>query len=336
MVITSTIIAKQIGVTQATVSRALRDDPRIGEKTRRRIQNFAREVGYRPNRVAQNLVNQRTQVIGVQLPSFGYDHWLSILKHLDESVRKLKYHLLLSAPAAWQEEMYEIERLCEYRVDGLIISPRVSRKLWRLYRTLIKQNIPFVFLGNTPSSEYYSVIDDNESQASMAVEHLIELGHTRIAFMHGVSSVSGCIDRRRGYFRALQNHGLPQRPEYVGTGRFDLDQSRRAMEKILALPDRPTAIYCSSDSMAIGAIQAIENVGLRVPEDIAVVGHGDDLPYSWFDRIPLTTIRQPREQLAENAVQKLYALLQGKEPEQKVTRLPGTLIVRASSGKKRG
>ncbi len=332
MAITTVSIAKQIGVTQATVSRALRDNPRIAAETREKIQAYARQVGYRPNRVAQNLVNRRTQMIGIQLPSFCYDHWLSVIRHLDETARKSDYHLLLSTPGVWQEEKNEIERLCECRVDGLIISPRVSRKLWRLYKTLISQNMPFVFLGNTPNDHYYSVIDDNQVQASMAVEHLIGLGHTRIAFLHGVSSVSGCIERRRGYFNTLRNHGLDLRAHYVGIGRFDLDQSRLAVEKMLSLPEPPTAIYCSSDSMALGAILAVENAGRRVPDDVAIVGHGDDLPYSWFNRIPLTTIRQPREQLAEIAMAKLFALLQGKEPEEKVTRLPGTLIVRASSG----
>jgi LacI family repressor for deo operon, udp, cdd, tsx, nupC, and nupG len=189
-----------------------------------------------------------------------------------------------------------------------------------------------VFLGNPLREEDYLVIDDNISQATLAVEHLIALGHKRIAHIAGPEGHLNAENRRTGYFQTMEKHGLPTPPEYTGVGDFGVDPSCKIMKSFLELPHPPTAVYCANDPMAVGALKAIEESGLNVPGDISLVGHGDDIPFSWLNRIPLTTIHQPAEETAHHAIKILIDLIEGRTVETRKVELPGKLIVRNSSG----
>jgi len=328
-------VAKLAGTSRATVSYVLRNrwhEKGITDQTRKRIISVAQKHGYRPNNLARSLVSGKTQIIGVQFPSFLYDHWSSILTQLEIESRQRGYRLLLSMPATYEDESDQIEMLLEHRVDGLILAPRRSRRLWRIYQFLEQEKKPFVFLGNSPGEHYFSVVDDNAGQAAMAVNHLIGLGHRRIAQLMGSPKSRGAIERYFGYRRALAGAGIPFCREYLRRGELTIESSHQQTTKLLELSHPPTAIYCIADVMAIGAIESIESAGLRVPEDIAVIGHADDLPFSSFHRVPLTTVRQPRRQLAEQSMKMLFEIMEGKAPATKYMQLPGELIVRQSCG----
>jgi len=328
-------VAKLAGTSRATVSYVLRNrwhEKGISEPTRKRILSVAQQHGYRPNNLARGLVSGKTQIIGVQLPAFIYEHWSSIQKHLDDYARQRRYRLLFSSPTIWYEEEREIEMLLEQRVDGLILAPRRAKRMWRLYESLRRENKPFVFLGNSPGKGYFSVVDDNLSQARLAVDHLIRLGHRRIAHLVGPLSSRASIERYLGYRQALAEAGLPLCKDWMRHAGVDSVLGCKVGKELLRMDGRPTAIYAAVDAVALGAIMAAEQMGLRVPEDVAVVGHADDIPFIECHRTPLTTVRQPRQALAEGALAMLLDLIEGRRPERPVVRIGGELVIRQSCG----
>lgn len=328
-------LAELVGLSRTTVSDVIHDRWRqkgISQKTYDRVMEAVRKSNFRPNSVARSLVSGKTRTLGVHLPTFLYDHWTSVIQHLDMAARTRGYHLLLSMPGTWQEEQEEIRRLCDQRVDGLILSPSFIRRIKPLAEWIQSEQIPFVFLGNTLGPGYYSVIDDGRSQAKLAVEHLIRLGHRRIAYIHGSSSSFGETERRRGYLQTLAQHGIALNRQYVRVAHYDVNEAKRAIQQMLRLPQPPTAVYCAGDTMALGAIAGAHALGVNVPTELAVVGHGDEVPFSEFQKVPLTSVRQSRQHLAELAVWMTLDLIDGRMPVQSQIRLPGELIVRASCG----
>lgn len=329
-------VAKLVGLSRATVSDVINNRWRekgITQQTHDRVLEVIREHKFRPNAVARSLAAGRTFTIGVQLPSSYYEHWNRVHGSLDQALRRHGYHMVLANASLFHhDEEDEIRRLCDRQVDGLILSPERGVELGSVFQWIENQSIPFVFLGDAPLPGHYSVLDDNAGQSCLAVEHLIGLGHSRIAFMLGSSKTGGERARRRSYLETMRRHGLPIRRDYLGSGHHDPQRARREMDRILGVPNPPTAVYCAADTMALGAIDAAKARGLRVPDDLAVVGHADDIPFIEHHRTPLTTIRQPREQLAELSAKMLLDLIEGRKPKENYVELPGELIVRDSCG----
>lgn len=332
-------VANLVGLSRATVSDVINNrwkEKGITQHTHDRVLEVIRKHKFRPNAVARSLAAGRTFTVGVQLPSSYYEHWNRVQGSLDHALRQHGYHMVLASASLFHhDEEDEIRRLCDRQVDGLILSPERGVELSSLFQWIKNQNIPFVFLGDAPLPGHYSVLDDNAGQASMAVEHLIGLGHTQIAFMLGSSRTGGERARRRSYLETMRRHGLPIRRDYMGSGNHDQECSRREMDRILGVPNPPTAVYCAADTMALGVIDAATNRGLRVPDDLAVVGHADDIPFIEHHRTPLTTVRQPRQHLAELSARMLLDLIEGRTPKESYIELPGELIVRNSCGSTR-
>lgn len=329
-------IAKRAGASRTTVSHVLRGtwrERRITDRTSRHIQKIAAECGYRSNFLATSLASRKTGLIGVQFPSLSTEHWSDILGLVEREARALGYRLLLSMPTSHTDERSQIEMLMDHQVDGLILAPLRPRRLWETYEWIEKAGKPFVFLGNIPGAQFQfcSVVDDNIGQVRMVMRHLIELGHSRIAQVVGAPKNRNVVERYVGYRKALHEAGIPFRREYLRMGKFSRESAREQVAALMALSEPPTAIHCLSDPMAIGAIEAVEALGLRVPDDVAVVGYADSLPYKSFQRIPLTTIRQPREELAKQSVKMLFTLMRGEAPPVRSLRLPGELVVRRST-----
>lgn len=329
-------VADLVGLSRATVSDVINERWRekgITQKTHDRVLKVIREHHFRPNAVARSLAAGRTYSIGVQLPSSLYEHWTRLQAYLDAYLRSRGYHIVLASPSMFHHnEADEIRRLCERQVDGLILSPEHGSQLHSLYDWLKMRGIPFVFVGDAPLKDHYSVLDDDTGQTRMAVEHLIGLGHRRIAFLHGSSRTGGQRARRRSYMQTLKDHGLPLRREYIAVGNHSFERSRQVMQRMLKAEPPPTAVYCAADTMALGAVAAAESMGIAVPQRLAVVGHADDIPFIEQHRVPLTTIRQPRQQLAEEAGAMLLKLINEDMPDAAQISLPGELIVRRSCG----
>ncbi len=328
-------IAEKAGVSYATVSDVVHNKWQkkgIASETRNRVMKIVKELDYKPNRIARSLVRHKTNMIGVKLPSLVYQYWTKVAIELEQAAREYDYHTFFSVPCDWQDEREEIIRLYEHQIDGFIISPRMTDKLQELYNWLSGKGMPFVFIGTKYTDKYPAVLDDNVSQARLATEHLISLGHKKIAHICGsLGSVNG-LGRKAGYEQAMRLAGLDIKEKYIVEGHFNIEDAYRAMKCLLEMDDKPTAVYCANDLMAIGAIKAIEQFSLRVPDDIAIVGHGDDIPFESFHRIPLTTIRQPIKQMTEIAVKMLIDIIEGKKPQRIIVECSGELVIRKSCG----
>lgn len=326
-------VARRAGVSRSTVSRVINDHPNVRPEVRERVWQAIRETGYQPHAVARSLATNRTQILGMLIPEavttlFTDPFFALLLRGATEACNVHKYHLMLSLfndPAA-RDEMYARVLRSGY-LDGVIVASASEDD--PLIPRLLRDHIPFVSVGRHPDPRVHYVDVDNVGGARMAVEHLIRLGHRRIGTITGRLDMSAGQARLEGYRQALEAHGIPVRPELITEGGFSEAGGRTAMMRLL--PARPTAVFVASDMMAVGALTALREAGLRVPDDIAIVSF-DDMPMAAMVEPPLTTVRQPVERLGTTAVEMLIGLLDGTITQPQHIVLPVQLTLRASCG----
>lgn len=325
-------IAKEAGVSRATVSLALNGKPGVAPETRRRILEIAERLNYRPNASARGLALQRTQTIGVIVPDISSPFYAELVRGVEQEASRQGFYLILATTlgkASREERCFQL--LGERRVDGiLILTPRGDEEL---VQRIQGRGFPLVVVDrDIPSSDgVVEVIVDNFHGALSAVNHLLSLGRQRIAYINGIPELQASRDRLRGYKVALQEYGLELNPKQIVTGNFTWEGGYEAMKELLSSCPHVDSVFAASDSMAIGAIRAIREQGLRVPEDIAVVGF-NDVPLAAQVDPPLTTVRQPIGEMGEIACHLLIQLIEGKViPHRKVI-LQTQLVVRGSCG----
>ncbi|MBX3080984.1 MAG: LacI family DNA-binding transcriptional regulator [Anaerolineae bacterium] len=336
--VTSKDIAELAGVSRTTVSFVLNnaDGMRIPEETRQRVLDAARQLNYYPDAAARSMVSRRTNVIGFVVrqsaeQAFGDLFLPQVLHGLAQSAGKHGYRTLFEPiPPERHNDAYT-QLFRERHVDGIVLSgPRVDDEdLLRVH----SEGAPIVLLGQLPQTGIASVDVDNIGGAALATKHLISLGHTRIALITNAPLVyTASADRMAGYQRALTEAGLPFDPALVKEGDFSPHGGFTAMHALLALEPRPTAVFVASDTVALGALQAIRQQGLSVPSDIALVGF-DDIPLVGFVDPPLTTIRLPAYELGWKAAEKLIRGI-GGDKASLVTNviLETELLIRGSCG----
>jgi DNA-binding LacI/PurR family transcriptional regulator len=329
-------IAREAGVSKATVSLALNGKPGVSPETRRRILEIARRLNYRPNAAAKGLALQRTETIGVIVPDIGSPFYAELIRGVEEEASRAGYYLMLLTTAGKpsREEMY-FRLLGEQRVDGIIVlTPRGDEAL--LCR-IQRRGFPLVVVDRDIqfADDVVEVVVDNFHGALEAMEHLLSLGYRRIGFINGVPGLQASQDRLRGYQVALQEHGITPNPELIVVGNFQDSGGYRATQKLLSLEPRVEAVFAASDMMAFGAIRAIRERGLEVPQDIAVVGF-DDIPVATYFEPPLTTVRQPMEKMGAVAFRLLLQQIQGEKVLERKVVLRTELVVRASTALPRG
>ena len=338
--VTSQDVAYRAGVSRTTVSLVLNNKyeaSKISPKTVQRVLNAAADLGYVPNAAAQALVRRRSGTIGLILSrshhQINSDVYLTqVADSLMQVAHQNNMRVLLDVMEDVEDEL-TYQRLIQARqVDGIIFSgPRLDDHALQL---LARINFPTVLMGALPSKSFYSVDVDNVLAARNATEHLINLGHRHIACItNATPNFSAASDRLRGYQLALQKHGIPLDDRIVRYGNFDPQSGFRAMQGLLSLNPIPTAVFVASDVVAYGALSAIKAAGLRVPEDIAVIGF-DDVPLSEFIHPRLSTIHLPIPMLAQAAGRLLIKLINGDFPENKQILLDTQLIIRESCGAK--
>jgi LacI family transcriptional regulator len=321
------------------VSRVLNDYPDVSAETRVRVWEAIRKERFVPDRTARSLVTGRGQVIGVVLetgagrPDLLHPFFQEVLAGLRETVGASGYDLLIFSAArsgnAFEPQGY-LQRIQHHRVDGVVLmgadphDPQVD--------DVIRSGVPCmaVDLDLTGGRTGY-VISDNVAGASLAVRHLHDLGHRRIGLIGGPTDTKPGADRLLGFRRELERLGLRQRADYVREGDFYPESGHKAMGALLDLPEPPTGVVAAADLMAAGAIQAIGDRDLRVPQDIAVVGF-DDIQIAPLLQPSLTTIRQDKRGLGATAARTLLRLIANPEMEAPVLTLPVELVVRESSG----
>ncbi|MCB0047646.1 MAG: LacI family DNA-binding transcriptional regulator [Caldilineaceae bacterium] len=329
-------IAQKAGVAPSTVSRALQDHPRIGAKTRQRIQSLADEMGYVPSAVARGLKTSRSHVIGVIVHRIEDPFLTEVLRGIEDTLQASGYSLFLAASQRdLKREEKAVQAMGENRVDGVIISSSdiSSERMHQLER----YGIPSVLINNQTQQapHTYSVYHDERYAMHQLLHHVIELGHERIAYLGNTRGGRTNLQRRQGYEEALAQAGLKIRADYIVNGENGMPQSgaqsmRALLESATALI--PTAVVCFNDMMALGAMQAIRQAGLRVPDDLSLTGF-DNVDLAAYFNPPLTTFHQPRYELGLQAATMMLQALNGEiGPAEQASCLRGELIVRQSTG----
>lgn len=324
-------VAREAGVSTATVSRVINDRRHVREATRQRVEEAMTTLGYVANRQARGLAGGRSRVIGLLVYELGTSYFNQLIRGIDAAVTSIGYDLMLVTTHARRErEAQHAAELAGGPVDGLIIVLAVDIKSYvdRLHR----QGVPFVLLdydSNVPGTTFITAA--NRQGTRDAVEHLIGLGHRRIGLITGTPGTSSARERLAGYRDALRDAGIEHDTRLVEKGDFLAERGYDAMRQLLALDDPPTAVFTSADTAAVGALRAIREAGLRVPNDISIVGF-DDIPEASLVTPSLTTVRQPLQEMGATAVRLLQRLVDEPGATPRRIELATELIVRESSG----
>lgn len=329
-------VARRSGCSVGTVSRALNGYPDVAEQTRARILQVATELEYQPEAAARSLVTRRSHVIGVFLDT-GEDHpdlqhpfFHEVLVGLKGAVGRADYDLLMftrqESNNVFGRQSY-LDRCRQHGVDGVVLMGQIDEAE---LRSILRSEIPCIGVDLDPGDGKALVCSDNVTGAKLAVDHLYELGHRRIATVTGLLETPPGRDRLRGYREALQEHRLAYRDEYVAYGDFYVDSGSRAMEELLRLSEPPTAVFVASDLTAIGAMRSCASAGVRVPEDISLVGF-DDIPMAEHVQPSLTTVRQDKVSLGTQGGLALVAHIEGRDRPRSPVTMPVEVVVRRST-----
>lgn len=337
---TSTEVAQLAGVSRATVSRVLNGSARISEDAKTRVYAAMAELGYEPDVVAQSLVRQRSRTIALSLldreDSLALSRlgetanyfYIDMLKCIEQESASLGYDLLLSSyPRDKSPERY-IRSLQMRRIAGTImlaIAPTDPR-----IQSLLQAGIPTVFIDTVSRGEHAIFVRSNHIDgAQQLAQHLLALGHRRIAFIGGPTVDLAAMERLLGFQQGLASTGISLDPDLVRQSGWNTEEAYQEMRGLLDQREDFTAIVAGSDLMAIGVLRALHERNIRVPQDMSLAGF-DDVVLSQYTIPPLTTVRQDRETMGREAMQRLMALIEGKETSSLV--VPTSLVVRQSTG----
>jgi len=322
-------VAAEANVSYGTVSRVINNNVHVKQETRDRVQKTMRRLGYVANRQARSLAGGRTNSIGVLVPDLGTGYIGEIIRGIDAELglKDLDLILYTTHRTASKEANY-VANLAKGMVDGLLLV--LPRSPADFIGTLTQRNFPFVLIDHQGIGQDCPAVGAANWQGGFtATEYLIKLGHRRIGFITGWMDLGCALDRLDGYRSALRTNHIPEGPELIYEGTFFQPDGYTGASNLLDLPNPPTAIFASNDVMAMGVMDAVRNKGLRVPDDVSVIGF-DDIPQASLIRPALTTIRQPLEKMGRVATQMLVELL--SQPQKQIGRieLPTELIVRDS------
>jgi LacI family transcriptional regulator len=336
---TSEQVARLAGVSRATVSRALNGSARVSDEARERVYAAIAALGYEPDVVAQSLVRQRSSVIAMSLfpenDMSPLSHlgrtsqyfYLGLYQHLEREVVALGYDLLVPSRPHGKSPAHYIRSLQTRRVAGVIMLHSKEEQT----QALVRADIPTVFIDSVAQGNRATYVkSDNVEGASQATQHLLSLGHRRIACLTGQTTDLPGLERLLGCQQALALAGIAPDSGLIRQCGWEIDEAYEAAKALLAERRDFTAIVAGSDFMAIGILRALTEQGLRVPEDVSLVGF-DDIDFCQYTVPQLTTMRQDRVAMARGAVQRLVALIEGAEEVSPVV-VPTQLIVRESTG----
>jgi LacI family transcriptional regulator len=327
-------IANDLGLSVVTISKVLRNHPDIAEETRERVLSRVNELDYQPNITARSLVTGRSYLIGLVVPDLLHPFFAEIAKALSAALGQKGYSLIISSSEENTElEWREINQLIGRRLDALVVAS--SGTDFQPFQRMERHGLPYVLIDReVPGLSTNFVGINDEAAGRIATEHLIEQGCKRVAHIRGRDNSTG-MRRFEGYRNALQSHGIPYSPSLViARSLVDIDSTpmgAEAMRLLLKEKPIPDGVFAYNDPLAIGAIDVILNAGLRIPEDIAIIGCGN-LHYDSSLRVPLSSIDQNSQQIGERTAEILLGMLGSKvQPLQRSIILEPSLMVRASS-----
>lgn len=326
-----TDVAKAAGVSIATASRILTgSDYPVADKTRQKVLRASAELGYRPNLIARSLRREQTLTIGIIVENFLSPFIPPIIRGIQERLRQHDYFSIV-LDSNWDPviEADAIERLRMRQIDGIIFVESYLRSSEEVAALIDKPHLFVHRLFNSLGTN--SIAPDDKTGARIAVRHLLALGHRRIAFINGLAGWDATFNRRAGYEEELTAWDIAPDPALIYQGDWQVESGYLAAQEFLRVAERPTAVFAANDLMALGVIYAAQEAGLRIPEDLAIVGY-DDRDFAGFVRPALTTVQMPCERMGHVAAESLLRLIRGECDVVEPTLVQGGLVIRQSCG----
>lgn len=322
-------VAEKAGVSHSTVSRVLNNKNNVSAETRERVLRAMEQLGYVGNIHARSLAGGSSRVIGLLVDHLITGYTDELIRGIDGALEAYDYNLMLyTTHREKTREAVYVTKMAQGLADGLILI--VPRNESAYLETLQQRKFPYVLIDYQGYNRYIpSIITTNKKGGYDATAHLIEAGHRRIGFITGEMAYGCALERLAGYRAALEEHNIPFDPELVSEGNFWQPQGYQCARQLLSLPHPPTAIFASNDVMAFGAMEAARELGLRIPNDLSIIGF-DDIPQAAHMHPPLSTVRQPLEEMGRSAVHLLFKYITNPQAEIERVELATRLIIRES------
>jgi LacI family transcriptional regulator len=323
-------VAEAARVSKSTVSHVINGTRFVDDETKRRVQRAIDELGYLPNAAARSLTTKRSQTLGVIVGDVANYFFSELLKGVEETVRSQEYSLIVCNTSETLElEDHYLRLLLSQKVDGIIAM--ATSQQWTSVSEAQVRHMPIVFVDREfPGLEGQRFVGvDNARGAYLAVEHLIGLGHRKIGTLAGAQGLSTMSDRLRGFRQAMGDHGLEVPDAWVVPSELSADAGHAAANRILAGPERPTALFIANNYLTLGALLALRENGLQCPDDVSIVGF-DDHPWAAVTHPPLTVVRQPAMQIGATAGQMILDSIRANDSEPRRVVLECELVIRRS------
>jgi len=307
--VTSHDVARAAGLSQSTVSRALRDDPRVAPATRERVRAVATSLGYVPNALARNLVLRRTRTVGMLVTDIGNPYYPNLIAPLHDELGELGYRMILFAERLSENGDQHLDALLDHGIDGAVLT--TSTVTSSVPTQLAAKGLPFVLLTREVDGVAADTVAvDNALGASLMAAEILRFGHRRVGAIFGPANTSTGRDRERGFRAAMTAAGIELADEAVRRGPYVVEAGHDAMTELMELEERPTVVATFNDLVAIGALNAARELRLRVPDEVSVTGW-DDLPPAGWSSFRLTTIDQQMTEMARAAARLLVEHIEG-------------------------
>lgn len=323
-------VARRTGLSTATVSRAINQSALVRPRTAEKVRRVVRELGYYPNTQARALALGKSRIFGLIISDIVNPFFPEVVKSFEFAAIHSGYEVIVANTDYSSERMGVcVRRMIERQVDGVaILTSEIDP---RLLSELSDRRLPIVFLDvGKPGPLISNISVDYSKGIAEAVRHIVSLGHQRIGFISGPGTLKSALTRRAAFMQCMSNSGIDGRGRIIVEGNHKVDGGQIAMTHLLASPNRPTAVLTSNDLTAIGALGAIHRSGLRVPDDISIIGF-DDIELSQFTQPPLTTIRLSRDEVGRKAFDALYRAVEGSRHEGHNIKVGTRLVLREST-----
>ena len=326
-------LAHELGVSIATVSRALRNSPEIGQEMQMKVKELAKRLNYRPNPFAQSLRKEGPRIIGVVVPNLVTHFYAAVLDGIEDEARRADYSVISSnSHESCEDEMRAIDNFINLHVEGIIASVSQNTTDYSHFEKVSKMGIPLVFFGRTCLPDLFSSVTANgDVAAQKATQHLIDTGSRRIAFLGGPNHLDMVKRRKHGYLEALRDNRIPIDRELVVCNRIDFDLVVEATKQLLQIENRPDAILAVNDTVTFAAFTAIKEMGLRIPEDVALIGFTDD-QHARYVTPQMSAIEDQSYKMGCVAYDLLQKSISG-DPNKYKKIVPQKLVIRGTSDK---
>ena len=326
-------LAHELGVSIATVSRALRNSPEIGQEMQMKVKELAKRLNYRPNPFAQSLRKEGPRIIGVVVPNLVTHFYAAVLDGIEDEARRAGYSVISSnSHESCEDEMRAIDNFVNLHVEGIIASVSQNTTDYSHFEKVSKMGIPLVFFGRTCLPDLFSSVTANgDVAAKKATQHLIETGSRRIAFLGGPNHLDMVKRRKHGYLEALRDNRIPIDRELVVCNRIDFDLVVEATKQLLQIENRPDAILAVNDTVTFAAFNAVKEMGLRIPEDVALIGFTDD-QHARYVTPQMSAIEDQSYKMGCVAYDLLQKSISG-DPNKYKKIVPQKLVIRGTSDK---